>query len=64
MLLLSSFVEPLFVVRLPLVPVDAFNLCAIAVDPRLTLVPISIGTIFGAWLRSFQFRGSLITGNI
>ena len=51
MFIVSFFVEPTFVVNLPVVPVDAFNMCSIFVIPQLMLAPISIGTAFGMWLR-------------
>ena len=54
--LVSFFVDPTFVVDLPEVPVDAFNMCAINMNPELTLAPISIGTTFGTWLDSFQLN--------
>ena len=48
--IVSFFVEPTFVVNLPVVPVDS-NMCSIFVIPQLMLAPISIGTAFGMWLR-------------
>ena len=56
MFIVSFFVEPTFVVGLPVVPVDAFNMCAINMNPKIMLAPISIGTTFGTWLCSFQLN--------
>ena len=56
MFIVSFFVEPTFVVNLPVVPVDAFNMCAFHINPEIMLAPISIGTAFGAWLCSFQLN--------
>ena len=56
MFIVSFFVEPTFVVNLPVVPVDAFNMCAFHMNPQIMLAPISIGTAFGALLCSFQLN--------
>ena len=56
MFIVSFFVEPTFAASLPVVPIDAFNMCAINLNLKLMLAPISIGTTFGAWLCSFQLN--------
>ena len=53
MTLASTFTKPPVIISLPRIPVDAFNLCGIKIDLQFKLVPNSIGTVFGMWLRSF-----------
>ena len=49
MALAKAFIKPPTFVELPLVPVDAFNVCGPVVDDlRFMLVPSSLGTAFGA----------------
>ena len=49
--IVSAFLEPPTFVELLPVPIDAFNMCATAVDLRLMLVPRSLGTAFGTSTR-------------
>lgn len=52
MALVSSLSKPPVIIDLPQLPIDAFNLCGTVVDLKLMLVPSSVGTVFGKWLRS------------
>ena len=53
MALTTAFLKPPMFVEFPAVPVDAFNMCGIAVDLQFMSVPSSLGTAFGASLRWF-----------
>ena len=52
--LVVSFVKSPAAVDLPMVPIDAFDLCTHAVNLRFMLVPNSVGAAFGMWLCLFE----------
>ena len=51
--LASPFVGPPKFVDLSQLPIGNFSMCGIIVDLQFMIVPSSIGTAFGAWLRWF-----------
>lgn len=56
----STIIHPPTVIVLPPIPLDAFNVCAVAVDLRPMLIPCSIGTAFGTWSRSPRFWAPMV----
>lgn len=50
----TALIKPPKITTLPPIPIDPFNLCEVNIDLQLMLIPNSIGTAFGTYLRSFR----------